>query len=121
LFGAYNWAVQWLTLDEVMQTGIGWILLALLGLALPGALVGRPFRGLLVMSPLILVMLVPLVGSMAVGWEGGWVLGIAGAVVGAAAGAVNGWLFNRWIMPEYDKRRARERAVRSPDSTAEPG
>jgi hypothetical protein len=46
---------------------------------------------------------------------GGWILGVAGATVGAAAGAVNGWLFNRWIMPEYDKRR--KRAVPPPGST----
>jgi hypothetical protein len=44
-------------------------------------------------------------------------LGIAGAAVGATAGTVNGWLFNRWIMPEYDKRRARERAVQPPGSS----
>src|SRR5262249_36782798 len=29
LFGAYNWAIHWLTLDEVRGIGIGWILLAL--------------------------------------------------------------------------------------------
>jgi hypothetical protein len=52
-------------------------------------------------------------------WEGGWLLGVAGAAVGAAAGAVKGWLFNRWIMPEYDKRRAS--AVQPPGSTAGPG
>jgi hypothetical protein len=108
LFGAYNWGVQWLTPDEARGMGVGWVLLALALLALPGALVGRPLLGLLVMSPFILVILVPLVASMAVAWEGGWLLGIAGAAAGAAAGAVNGWLFNRWIMPEYDKRRARE-------------
>jgi hypothetical protein len=103
LFGAYSWAIKWLTLDHAWGIGLGWILLAL-----PGALVGRPFLGLLVMSPFVLVTLVPLVASMIVGWEGGWVDGIAGAAVGAAAGAVMGWLFKRWIMPEYDKRRARE-------------
>jgi hypothetical protein len=54
---------------------------------------------------------------LAVGWEGGWILGIAGAAAGATAGAVMGWLFNRWIMPEYDKLRAREKAARPPGST----
>src|SRR5262249_53175582 len=115
LFGAYFWAQEPATLDQAHEIGIGWILLALSGLALPGALVGRPFLGLLVMSPLVLLILVPVVASMTVGWQGGWVLGIAGAVVGAAGGAVQGWLFNRWIMPEYDKRRAHVNAVRPPD------
>jgi len=59
--------------------------------------------------------------SITVGWDGGGVLGIAGAAAGAAAGGMKGWLFNRWIMPEYDKRRARESAVRPPDSTDGPG
>jgi hypothetical protein len=116
LFGAYNWAIAWLTPDEAWAIGLGWILLAL-----PGALVGRPLLGLLVMSPFLLVGLVPPVGSMAVGWEGGWVLGVAGAAAGAAAGAVMGWLFNRWIMPEYDKRRARESAARPPGEPDGPG
>jgi len=118
LFGAYNWAIHWLTLDEARGIGIGWILLALFLIALPGTLVGRPFLGLLVMSPpFVLVPLIPLVASMTVGWEGGWIPGIAGAAVGAAAGAATGWMFNRWIMPEYDKRRARQSAVRPPGST----
>src|SRR5262249_17535676 len=116
IFGAYNWAIRWVTPDHAWGIGVAWILLAL-----PGALVGRPLRGLVVASPLVLLILVPLVGSMTVGWEGGWILGIAGAAVGAAAGALKGWLFNRWIMPEYDKRRARERAVRPPGSTDGPG
>jgi hypothetical protein len=68
------------------------------------------------MSPLPLVLLVPPVALLMVGWEGGWVLGIAGATVGAAAGAAQGWLFNRWIMPEYDKRRAQQSAVRGSTS-----
>jgi hypothetical protein len=54
---------------------------------------------------------------MTVGWEGGWVLGVAGAVVGAAGGTLKGWLFNRWIMPEYDKRREQARAIRPPGAT----
>jgi hypothetical protein len=115
LFSAYNWAIEWLTPDQAWTIGVFWILLAL-----PGALVGRPLLGLLVMSPILLVGLVPPVGSVTVGWEGGWVLGIAGAAVGAAAGAVMGWLFLRWIMPEYDKRRSRESAVRPPGSTDGP-
>src|SRR5207244_2674690 len=85
---------------------------------------GRPFHGLrvaLFLVPLYLVGLVPPVASMTVGWEGGWALGIAGAAAGAAAGAVNGWLFKCWIMPEYDKRRARQSAVRPPGSTDGPG
>lgn len=106
LFGAYNWGIEWLKPGEVWAIGVGWLLLAV-----PGALVGRPFAGLLAMSPFVLVALVPLAGSMTVGWDGGWVLGIAGAAVGAAAGAVNGWMFNRWIMPEYGKRRARTNAA----------
>ena len=55
--------------------------------------------------------------SMTMEWEGGWILGIAGAPVGAAFG----WLFNRWIMPEYDKRRERGSAVRPPGSSDGPG
>jgi hypothetical protein len=101
LFGAYNWALEWLTPDQAWAVGVLWILLAL-----PGALVGRPFLGLLVMSPLVVVVLIPLVGSMTAGWEGGWALGVVGAAAGAAAGAATGWMFKRWIMPEYDKRRA---------------
>jgi hypothetical protein len=121
LFGAYTWAQEPETLDQAREVGIGWILLALFLLALPGTLVGRPFLGLLVMSPLVLVILVPTVASVNVAWEGGWVLAIVGAAVGAAAGAVNGWLFNRWIMPEYDKRRARQNAARPPGSRDDPG
>jgi hypothetical protein len=112
LFGAYNWAIERLTPDQAWAIALGWILLAV-----PGALVARPFLGLLVMSPFVLVNLVPPVGAMTVGWDGGWVLGIAGAAAGAAAGAVMGWLFKRWIMPEYEKRRARESALRQPGST----
>jgi hypothetical protein len=73
------------------------------------------------MSPLILLILVPLVVSATLGWEGGWELGIAGAVAGAAAGVVNFWQFNHWIMPEYDKRRATPSAVRPPGSADGPG
>lgn len=116
IFGVRNWGFVGGKPEDAWVIGVGWVLLAL-----TGALVGRPVLGLLVMSPFVLVPLVPLVASMTVGWEGGWILGIAGAAVGAAAGAVNGWLFNRWIMPEYDKRRARESAVRPPDSTDGPG
>jgi hypothetical protein len=92
---------------------------------LGGALAkGRPFRGVraqLGYVPLYLVNLVPSVVVMAVGWEGGWIPGIAGAAAGATAGAVNGWLYDRWIMPEYDKRRERERAIRRPRSADGPG
>ena len=116
LFGAYSWATAWPTPDQAWGIGI-----LLIGSALPGALVGRPVLGLLVMSPFVFVSLVPLAASLTVGWEGGWVLGIAGAAVGAAAGAANGWLFNRWIMPEYDKRRERGSAVRPPGSSDGPG
>jgi hypothetical protein len=116
LFGGYLWGVEWVTPKDAWIIGMAWILLAL-----PGALVGRPVLGLLVMSPFVVVMLVPLLASITVGWEGGWTLGIAGAVVGAAAGAVKGRLFNRWIMPEYDKRRARASALRPRGSTERPG
>lgn len=109
VFGAYNWAIAWLTPDQAWAIGI-----LLIGSALPGALVGKPFQGLLVALPLGVVALVPLVASMTVAWEGGWILGLAGAAAGSAAGAVFGWLFNRWIMPEYDKRRARGSAVQLP-------
>jgi hypothetical protein len=112
LFGAYNWGIEWLTLDQAWVIPVTWMLLAV-----PGALVGRLVLGVLVMSPFELLMLMPLLGSMTVGWQGGWVLGIAGAAVGAAAGAATGWMFKRWIMPEYDKRRAREDAARPPRST----
>jgi hypothetical protein len=116
LFGAYSWATAWPTPDQAWGIGI-----LLIGSALPGALVGRPFLGLLVALPLVLVLLVPVVASMTVEWEGGWILGIAGAPAGAAAGAAFGWLFNRWIMPEYDKRREGGSAVRPPGSSDGPG
>jgi hypothetical protein len=116
LFGAYSWATASPTPDRAWGMGI-----LLIGSALPGAFVGRPFLGLLVALPLGLVQLVPLVASMTVVWEGGWILGIAGAPAGAVAGAAFGWLFNRWIMPEYDKRRERGSAVRPPGSSAGPG
>jgi hypothetical protein len=114
--GAYNWAVEWVTPDHAWWLGFAWLLLAL-----PGAQVGRPFLGLFVMTPFVLVPLIPTVASMTVGWAGGWVLGIAGAALGAAAGAATGWLFIRWIMPEYAKRRARESALRPPGSIGGPG
>ena len=112
VYGAYSWAIAWLTADEAWVVAVVWIVLTL-----PAALVGRPVLGLLVAFLFVFAMLVPVVGSATVGWEGSWLLGVAGAGVGATAGAVNGWLFNRWIMPEYDKRRARERAVQPPGSS----
>jgi hypothetical protein len=116
IYGAHNWASVWLT------TGYAWAIgLFPLVFAFLGGLVGRPFLGMLTALPVVPLQLVPLVASMTVGWEGGWIPGIAGAAVGAAAGAVNGWLYDRWVMPEYDKRRERERAVRSPGSTDGPG
>jgi hypothetical protein len=111
-FGAYNWGVEWVTPAHAWAIGVLWV-----GLAIPGALVGRPLLGLLVMSPLVLVTAIPLVATLTVGWAGGWICGIAGAAVAAAAGAVQGWAFNRWIMPEYDKRRAHEARLRPPAST----
>jgi len=116
VLGAYSWAIEWLTPDDAWVIPVGWIFLSL-----PGILVGRPLLGVLFGSPFVFMLLVPLVASMTVGWEGGWVFGIAGAAVGAAAGAVKGWVFNRWIMPEYDKHRARESAVQPPDATDGPG
>jgi hypothetical protein len=117
LVGAYSWATAWLaTLDEAWAIGLFPIAFAFLG-----ALVRRPFLGLLSALPLVPLLLVPLVASLTVGWEGGWVLGIAGAAAWAAAGAATGWLYNRWIMPEYAKRREREMAVRTPGSTDGPG
>jgi hypothetical protein len=110
--GYIGWATAWPTPD--LAWGIGILLIAS---ALPGALVGRPFLGLLVSLPLVLVLLIPLVASMTVGWEGGGGLGIAGVFGGIAAGNLYGWLFNRWIMPEYDKRRARARAGQPPGSS----
>ena len=107
LYGAYSWATaRIVTLDEAWAIVIFPIVFALLG-----ALVMRPLLGLLAGLPLVLVQLVPLVASMKVEWEGGWVLGIAGAATGAIAGAATGWLYNRWIMPEYAKRRRREMAA----------
>jgi len=112
---AYHWATAWpvkslatFMMDQARALG-----LFLFVFALPGILARRsPFPDLrnfaLPLAPFYLVELVPPVASTTVTWEGGWVLGIAGAAVGAAAGAVMGWLFKRWIMPEYDKRRARE-------------
>jgi hypothetical protein len=116
LYGAHNWASVWLTPDHAWAIGLFPLVFAFLG-----GLVGRPFLGMLTALPFVPLQLVPLVASMTVGWEGGWISGTAGAAAGAAAGAVNGWLYNRWIMPEYDKRRERERAVRPPGSTDGPG
>lgn len=112
LFGAFNWGVEWLTLDHVWILGLCWLLLAL-----PAALAARPLQGLSAMSPIVVVTLVPLVASMTVGWEGGVALGIAGAAAGAAMGAAMGWMHMRWIMPDYEKRRALANAVRPPGST----
>jgi hypothetical protein len=111
-FGAYNWASAWLTLDQAWA-----IVLFPLVFAFLGALVGRPLLSMLAASPLVLVHLVPLIATLTVGWAGGWPLGIAGAVAGMVAGAANGWMYNRWIMPEYDKLREREKAGRPPGST----
>jgi hypothetical protein len=55
---------------------------------------------------------------MTVGWQGGLILGITGGIIGTAAGALQGWLFNRWIMPEYDKARARAGAMRGQSPSA---
>ena len=117
LFGGYNWSTMWLaTLDDAWMIGLFPLTFALLG-----ALVRRPFLSLLSSLPLVPVLLIPLVAALTVGWEGGCPLGIAGAAAGAAAGVANGWLYSRWIMPEYEKRRARESTVRPPGSTAGPG
>jgi hypothetical protein len=106
LFGGYSWATAWLAnLDDAWALALFPITFTLLG-----GLVGRPLRGLLSALPLVPLQLVPLVASLTVGWEGGWICGVAGAAAGAAAGAVQGWLYNRWIMPEYAKRRERELA-----------
>jgi hypothetical protein len=113
LYGGYTWGHEPARLDEAWVIGLGWVLLAV-----PGVLVGRPFLGLLLASPLVLLTLVPLVASLAGTWEGGWVLGSAGAATGAALGALKGWLFNRWLMPEYDKRRAGQTAVQPSSPTA---
>lgn len=89
--------------------GLVWIIgLFPLVFAFLGAFVGRPFMAMISALPLVAVQLIPLVASLTMGWEGGWTLGIAGAAAGAVAGAANGWLYNRWIMPEYDKHHARQ-------------
>jgi hypothetical protein len=111
-YGAHNWASVWLTPEYIWAVGIFPLLFAFLG-----GLVGRPLLSMLTALPFVPLQLVPLAASLTVGWDGGWISGIAGA----AAGAVNGWLYNRWIMPEYDKRRARERAARPPGSSDGPG
>jgi hypothetical protein len=113
VYGAHNWSTLW-----IATLGDAWMIaLFPATFAFLGALVGRPLLSLLTALPLVPVQLVPLVASLTVGWEGGWIAGIAGAAVGAAAGAANGWLYSRWIMPEWEKRRARESAVRPPGST----
>ncbi len=115
-YGAHNWSSTWLTPDHA------WAIISFpLLFAFLGGLVGRPLLSMLTSLPLVAVQLLPLVASLTVGWNGGWNSGIAGAAVGVAAGAVNGWLYNRWIMPEYDKRRAREQAARPPGSNEGPG
>ena len=111
LLGGYNWAIEWVPPDQAW-----WLLVVWLLLAIPGALVLRPVVGLAVMSPFIGVILVPTVASMTLGWEGGWIAGIAGAVIGTTGGAMSGWLFNRWIMPEYDKRRERQNPAQNPST-----
>jgi hypothetical protein len=108
VYGAHNWSTVWLaTLDHAWAMVLFPITFALLG-----ALVMKPFLGLVSALPLVPVQLIPLVASLTVGWEGGWILGISGAATGAAAGAGTGWLYSRWIMPEYEKRR--ESAVQPP-------
>jgi hypothetical protein len=86
---------------------------------LPNILAGKPRSGFA--SPFVLLTLIPTVASATVSWNGGWPLGVAGAAVGAAAGVVKGWVFNGWIMPEYDKRRARQNALRPSGSSNGPG
>jgi len=114
LYGGYTWSTLWpATLGQAWIIGLFPIVFALLG-----ALVRRPLLGLLSALPIVPLPLVPLIASTTVGWEGGWLLGIAGAAAGAVAGAATGWLYNRWIMPEYEKRRLRESAVWPPRSTA---
>jgi hypothetical protein len=116
-FGAYIWAVAW-----VAPLNDGWAFgLIPITFTILGALVGKPLLGLLSSLPLLPLALVPMVASVTVGWDGGWIAGIAGAAAGAAAGAVHGWLYDRWIMPEWAKRREREMAARSPGTTAGPG
>lgn len=116
VYGAHNWASTWLTPDYVWTLGMFPLLFAFLG-----GLVGRPVLGMLTALPLALVQLVPLVALLTVGWDGGWILGVAGAAAGAVAGAVNGFLYDRWIMPEYDKRRTGKSAIPPPGSTEGPG
>jgi hypothetical protein len=123
LFGAVLIAYEWATafpakpLATFLEGQARTIGIFLFVFALPSALARRnPLPGLrnfaLALAPTYLVQLVPPVAAGTGGWEG---------AVGAAAGAVNGWMFKRWIMPEYEKRRARESAVRPPDSTDGPG
>ncbi len=114
LYGGYTWATLWLA-----TVGEAWIIVLFpIVFALLGALVRRPFLGLLSALPLVPLPLVPLIASMTVGWGGGWLLGIVGAAAGAAAGATTGWLYQQWIMPEYEKRRAHNSAVWPPRSPA---
>ena len=112
LYGGYTWATMWpSTLGEAWMVGLFPMVFALLG-----ALVRRPILGLVSALPLVPLPLVPLIASMTVGWGGDWLLGIAGAAAGSAAGAATGLLYQRWIMPEYEKRRVRESAVWPPGS-----
>ena len=116
LFGAYSWATTSLaTAGEAWTIALFPIVFAFLGL-----LVGKPFLSMLTALPVVPVQLVPIVASLTVGWGGGWALGMAGALAWAAAGAANGWLYDRWIMPEYEKQRARQMAARQPGSTNGP-
>jgi hypothetical protein len=116
LFGAYSWATT-----SLATLGDAWaIALFLIVFAFLGVLVGKPVLSMLTALPLVPLPLVPIVASLTVGWGGGWALGMAGAVAGAAAGAANGWLYDRWIMPEYEKLRARQMAARQPGTTNEP-
>jgi hypothetical protein len=132
LFGAaltaYLWALACpakplvtFLVDEAKA--IGFLLLIF---TLPGILARKnPFLELrnfaLPLTPFFGMGLVPPVTSMMMGWKGGWGPGIAGAAAGTAAGAVNGWLFQRSIMPEYEKRRARASAARLTGLTDGPG
>jgi hypothetical protein len=116
LYGAHSWASTWLTLDYAWALGIFPLLFAFLG-----ALVGRPLLSMLTALPLVPLQLIPVVALLTVGWDGGWILGVAGAAAGAVAGALTGWLYDRWIMPEYDKRRAGKNAPQPPGSTDGPG
>jgi hypothetical protein len=113
LLCGYIWASGW-PVEQAWAIALFPITFAFLGV-----LVGKPFQSMVTALPVALVQLVPLVGSLTVGWEGGWPLGIAGAAAGAAAGWVNGWLYARWIMPEYEKRR--EQMVRQRQASAGPG